>query len=79
MDIANISKGGQISVPAKVRRRWRTDRLVVEDHGDRLVLRPIPSDPVGAAMGSLAGPGPSTEAARRRARREEAAGRRALP
>jgi hypothetical protein len=79
MDVIRISKGGQVSVPADVRRRWQTDRLVLEDLGDRLVMRPIPADPVAAALGSLAGPGPSSEEARRRVRRDEASGRRARP
>jgi hypothetical protein len=43
----------------------------VEDRGDSLVLRPIPDDPIGAAMGSLAGQGPSTDALRAMLREEE--------
>jgi hypothetical protein len=35
--------------------------LSVENCGDALVLRPVPADPIGAALGSLAGPGPSSE------------------
>ena len=50
-----ISKGGQISVPAEVRKRWRTRRLQLEDRGDELVLRPAPEDPIAAAMGILKG------------------------
>jgi bifunctional DNA-binding transcriptional regulator/antitoxin component of YhaV-PrlF toxin-antitoxin module len=50
-----ISKGGQISVPADVRKRWRTRRLQVEDRGDELVIRPVPEDPVAAARGALKG------------------------
>ena len=68
-----ISKGGQISVPAEIRRRWRTTRVLVEDRGDSLLVRPIPDDPVGAAMGSLAGPGPTADEARAMLRVEEAA------
>ena len=68
-----ISKGGQISVPADIRRRWRTTRVLVEDRGDSLLVRPIPDDPVGAAMGSLAGPGPTSDEARAMLRDEEAA------
>ena len=68
-----ISKGGQISVPADIRRRWRTTRVLVEDRGDSLLVRPIPDDPVGAAMGSLAAPGPTTDEARAMLRGEEAA------
>lgn len=50
-----ISKGGQISVPAEVRKRWKTRRLVVEDRGDEVVLRPAPDDPIAAARGALKG------------------------
>lgn len=66
-----ISQGGQVSIPADVRRRWGTTRVSVEDRGDSLVLRPIPEDPIGAAMGSLAGPGPTTDEMRRTYREEE--------
>lgn len=72
MRFANISKGGQVTIPAEVRKRWNATRVVVEDLGDRLVLRPIPADPINAARGSLAGPGPSTDELRAEARREEA-------
>ena len=71
MRFADISKGGQVTVPAEVRKRWGTTRVYVEDLGDALVLRPIPKDPIRAARGSLAGPGPSTDEMRREARREE--------
>lgn len=71
MRLANISKGGQVTVPAEIRKRWGTTRVVVEDHGDALVLRPIPADPIRAAMGSLAGPGPTTDEMRAQGRREE--------
>lgn len=50
---ARISKGGQISLPASVRRRWHTDRVWIEDTGDALIVRPLPADPIGAARGSL--------------------------
>ena len=46
--------------------------MSVEDRGDSLVLRPIPDDPIGAAMGSLAGQGPSTDVLRAMLREEEA-------
>lgn len=66
-----ISQGGQVSIPADVRRRWGTTRVSVEDRGDSLVLRPIPADPIGAAMGSLAGPGPTSDEMMRMMREEE--------
>ena len=71
MRFAHISKGGQVTVPAEVRKRWGTTRVVVEDLGDALVLRPIPADPIGAAAGSLAGPGPTADEMREQGRREE--------
>jgi bifunctional DNA-binding transcriptional regulator/antitoxin component of YhaV-PrlF toxin-antitoxin module len=71
MKQAMISRGGQISIPAEVRHRWQTTRLSLEDRGKELILRPIPPDPIGAAIGSLAGPGPSTDEARARLRVEE--------
>lgn len=72
MRFAKISKGGQVTVPAEVRKRWGTTKVYVEDLGDALVLRPIPADPIKAARGSFAGPGPTSEEMRRQARREEA-------
>jgi AbrB family looped-hinge helix DNA binding protein len=72
MRTTTISSGGQVSIPADVRRRWRTRTLSVEDRGDALVLRPVPADPIGAALGSLAGPGPSSEEMRAQTRSEEA-------
>jgi len=75
-----VSKGGQISLPAEIRRRWATDALVVEDLGDRVVLRPIPSDPVGAVVGAFASQKRTAGHARKRIRDEEqAAERRKYP
>ncbi|MGH2727617.1 MAG: AbrB/MazE/SpoVT family DNA-binding domain-containing protein [Actinomycetota bacterium] len=67
-----ISKGGQVSLPAPIRRRWATDALVIEDLGDRVVLRPIPADPIAAARGSLRSKS-SAGRDRERFRREERA------
>lgn len=72
MRTTTISSGGQVSIPAEVRRRWRTRTLSVEDRGDALVLRPVPADPIGAALGSLAGPGPNSEEMRAQTRSEDA-------
>lgn len=68
-----ISKGGQVSLPAKIRRRWATDALVVEDLGDRVILRPIPSDPVAAVMGAFPTKKGSATRARQSIRKEEQA------
>jgi hypothetical protein len=43
-----------VSVPADVRKRWRTKKVLAEDCGDHVVLRPVPDDPVGAAVGIFA-------------------------
>lgn len=72
MRFAKISKGGQVTVPAEVRKRWGATQVSVEDLGDALVLRPIPADPIGAALGSLKGTGPTSDEMRKQARREEA-------
>lgn len=49
-----ISKGGQISIPARVRHRWGTSTVAFEDLGDRIVIEPAPDDPIAAAEGALA-------------------------
>lgn len=49
-----ISRGGQVSVPAEVRKRWRTQTVLAEDRGDHIVLRPVPDDPLAAAAGAFA-------------------------
>jgi len=66
-----ISKGGQVSLPAAIRRRWATDALVVEDLGDRVVLRPIPSDPVAAVVGAFPSQRRTASQARKQIRDEE--------
>jgi bifunctional DNA-binding transcriptional regulator/antitoxin component of YhaV-PrlF toxin-antitoxin module len=72
MKISQISQGGQVQVPAEVRRRWGTQRVLIEDLGTSVSIRPLPDDPIGAALGSLAGAGPTSEQARRQWREEEA-------
>jgi hypothetical protein len=71
MRTAPISRGGQVSIPADIRHRWKAKRVILVDHGNALELRPIPEDPIAAAMGSLAGPGPTTDEIREQLRREE--------
>jgi len=51
--LLRISKGGQVSIPAPIRKRWKTNELVAEDHGDKLVLRPAPEDPIDRAYGAF--------------------------
>ena len=69
MKQVRITRGGQISVPAEVRRRWSTSRVVLEDLGDRLVIRPGPDDPVAGLRGAFADAAkPGTDDLRTRAR-----------
>ena len=49
-----ISRGGQVSVPAAVRKRWGTRAVLAEDQGDKLILRPAPDDPIAAVRGIFA-------------------------
>ena len=68
---ATISKGGQLSIPAEVRRRWGTDRVRLVDLGDRVVVRPVPLDAIGAAKGALPLPAGVTSDALRAAGRDD--------
>ena len=66
--VMKVTANGQVSIPAAARNRWRTDRVVVVDLGDRVVMRPASDDPVGDLVGKYATKGPSADQARRRAR-----------
>ena len=72
MKRARISRGGQVSIPADIRHRWKAEEVLVEDQGDALVLRPLPVDPIAAAMGSLRGGRMTSDEARARLRDEDA-------
>ena len=50
-----ITSGGQVSLPAEIRRRWGTRTVSIEDRGDEIVLRPFPDDPISAVRGILKG------------------------
>jgi len=71
MELLKVTRAGQLSLPARIRRRWGTRRVAIEDRGDSVVLRPIPDDPIEAAGGALKGRIPSSEAIRARAREDE--------
>ena len=71
MEQVKITRAGQLSLPARIRRRWGTSRVAVEDRGDSVVLRPIPDDPIAAAAGFLKGRIPPSEELRERAREDE--------
>ena len=69
--IMTVSQNGQVSIPAAARARWQTRTVIVVDLGDRVVMRPAPEDPVADLEGKYKGRGPSTDKARRQARRAE--------
>jgi bifunctional DNA-binding transcriptional regulator/antitoxin component of YhaV-PrlF toxin-antitoxin module len=71
MEQARITSAGQLSLPVRIRRRWGTRRVSIEDQGDSVVLRPIPDDPIEAAAGALKGRLPPSEKLRARAREDE--------
>jgi bifunctional DNA-binding transcriptional regulator/antitoxin component of YhaV-PrlF toxin-antitoxin module len=71
--IAKVTTSGQVSLPAPVRKRWSTAQVVIEDEGDRVVVRPLPDDPIAAACGSLKRRGYGSEAIRARERAADAA------
>ena len=66
-----ITGAGQVSIPAEVRHRWGTSTVAIEDEGDRIVLRPVPDDPIAALVGIFADDNPLTAAEAVRATREE--------
>lgn len=74
--VMKVSSNGQVSIPAETRFRWKTDRVVLVDFGDRVVLRPLPDDPVGSMAGKYRGKGPSASGARAAARTNDAAAER---
>jgi bifunctional DNA-binding transcriptional regulator/antitoxin component of YhaV-PrlF toxin-antitoxin module len=41
---SKLTTGGQITVPAHVRKRWKTSQVTVEDRGDHLIVRPMSED-----------------------------------
>ena len=52
--LINITERGQISIPAEIRHKWNVRRVLLVDEGDRLVLRPVPEDPIAAVLGKYA-------------------------
>jgi bifunctional DNA-binding transcriptional regulator/antitoxin component of YhaV-PrlF toxin-antitoxin module len=71
MELLRVTSAGQLSLPARIRRRWGTRRVAIEDRGDSVVLRPVPDDPIEAAAGALKGRIPPSETIRARARDDE--------
>ncbi len=70
--VMKVSSNGTVSIPAEVRARWNADKVVVVDLGDRVVLRPLPAEPVKDLRGKYPRRGPSSDWARRRSRIDDA-------
>ena len=70
--LMKVTSNGQVSIPAAARNRWHTDRVVVVDLGDRVVMRPASDDPIGDLAGKYSSAGLSADDARRRARGDDA-------
>ena len=70
--VMKVTSNGQVSIPAAARNRWHTDRVVVVDLGDRVVMRPAGDDPIGELSGKYSSDGPSIDDARRQARTADA-------
>jgi bifunctional DNA-binding transcriptional regulator/antitoxin component of YhaV-PrlF toxin-antitoxin module len=74
MRVTKISQGGQIQIPAEVRKRWGTRDVIVDDGGSYIRIRPVPDDPISAVAGIFAQPGgPTSEESVRRWREEDIA------
>lgn len=68
-----ITSSGQVSIPADIRRRWNVERVAIVDEGERVILVPVPDDPIAAASGAFAGRlRTTTDEMRARAREEDA-------
>jgi bifunctional DNA-binding transcriptional regulator/antitoxin component of YhaV-PrlF toxin-antitoxin module len=70
MTRVKLTRGGQISVPAEIRKRWDARVLDVEDHGDHVVVRPAADDSLQGLRGIFKG-GLSSAEHRRLSRIEE--------
>lgn len=70
--IMTVSQNGQVSIPAATRARWKAQRVIVVDLGDRVVMRPASDRPTNDLQGKYKGRGPSSDQARRQSRRADA-------
>lgn len=74
--IMTVSQNGQVSIPAETRARWKAQKVLVVDLGDRVVMRPLGDQPVESLQGKYQGRGPSSDRARAQARQDDASRRR---
>jgi AbrB family looped-hinge helix DNA binding protein len=58
--LMKVTRAGQISLPAEIRHRWKVERVLVVDHGDRIEIRPMPGDIWESLKGKYKGLGTTT-------------------
>ena len=68
-----VTGNGQVSIPAATRARWNADRVVAVDLGDRVVMRPLPDDPVRDLRGKYKDRLPTSDSIRQEDRQLDAA------
>ncbi len=73
--VMKVSRNGTISIPAEVRKRWNTDRVIVTDTAAGLVVRPFDPEFVRSLRGKYRHLATETVDEGRRAAREEEAER----
>ena len=61
----------KLAAPTPGLNKVRLTKALQVDLGLSLSIRPLPDDPIEAAAGSLAGPGPTSDEMRRQWREEE--------
>ena len=72
MKVTQISQGGQVQIPAEVRRRWGTRKVMIQDFDTHIRIKPLPDDPIAAARGIFADDGLTSDEMRRITREEDA-------
>jgi AbrB family looped-hinge helix DNA binding protein len=71
--VMKISSNGQVSIPAEARARWNVEQVVMVDLGDRVVVRPLPDEPVRELRGKYRGRGTTSDRIRLQSRIGDAA------
>ena len=70
--VMKVSSNGQVSIPAEARARWNVDQVVMVDLGDRVVVRPLPAEPVEQLKGKYRRRGANSDRIRRQSRIDDA-------
>jgi AbrB family looped-hinge helix DNA binding protein len=70
--VMKISSNGQVSIPAEARARWNVEQVVMVDLGDRVVVRPLPDEPVKELRGKYRRRGTKSDRIRLQSRIDDA-------